>query len=346
MRIHEIIKQKRLELKMTQEQVAERLGVSAPAVNKWERAISYPDITLLPPLARLLGVDLNTLLSFQEELTKEEVDQFVGELYAIIPEQGFDAVYEMGMKKLSEYPTCDYLWYMTALTLQGAVMMFVPSEYESYSEKFEKIYEKLMDSKNPEIAETSKQMLISKYMSRKDYEAAEALLASIPQKHVNVNQLRANLYKEQGKLEEAGKLYEGKLMTAAQDMEMAMLELMEIAIEEGRIDDAEYILKKAQDLVDVAEQWGYGKYSNEWQLAYLQKDVPRCMETFEGMMREVEQQWELPDTPLYRYTKRREEGSPFWEQMKKSLVQWVKEDAEAGFLRESPEFMEMLERYE
>ena len=346
MRIHEIITQKRLELKMTQEQVAERLGVSAPAVNKWERAISYPDITLLPPLARLLGVDLNTLLSFQEELTKEEVDQFVGELYAIIPEQGFDAVYEMGMKKLSEYPTCDYLWYMTALTLEGAVMMFVPSGYESYSEKFEKIYEKLMDSKNPEIAETSKQMLISKYMSRKDYEAAEALLASIPQKHVNVNQLRANLYKEQGKLEEAGKLYEGKLMTAAQDMEMAMLGLMEIAIEEGRIDDAEYILKKAQDLVDVAEQWGYGKYLHEWELAYRQKDVSRCMEAFEGMMREVEQQWELPDSPLYRYTKRREEGPPFWEQMKKSLVQWIREDAEAGFLRESPEFMEMLERYE
>lgn len=346
MRIHEIIKQKRLELKMTQEQVAERLGVSAPAVNKWERGISYPDITLLPPLARLLGVDLNTLLSFQEELTKEEVDQFVGELYDMIPNQGFEAGYEMGMKKLSEYPTCDYLWYMTALTLQGAVMMFVPAEYESYAEKFEKIYEKLTDSKNPEIAETSKQMLISQYMARKDYEAAEALLNSIPQKHVNVNQLRANLYKEQGKLEEAGKLYEGKVLTAAQDLEMAMLGLIEIAVEEGRAEDAEYILKKAQTLVDVAEQWGYGKYLHEWELAYRKKDIPRCMNAFEGMMREVEQEWRLPDSPLYRYTKRKEEGPPFWEQMKKSLVQWVREDAEAEFLRESPEFMEMLAKYE
>ena len=50
---------------LTQEQLAQRLGVSAPAVNKWERNNSYPDITLLPPLARLLEVDLNTLLSFQ-----------------------------------------------------------------------------------------------------------------------------------------------------------------------------------------------------------------------------------------------------------------------------------------
>ena len=346
MRIHEIIREKRLEQKMTQEQLAERLGVSAPAVNKWEKAASYPDITILPTLARLLGVDLNTLLSFKEELTKEEVDQFIGELYQIIPEKGFQAVYEMGMEKLAEYPTCDYLWYMTALTLQGAVMMFVPEEYESYNEKFEKIYEKLTDSKDVEIAEISKQMLFSKYMSNKDYEAAETLLNSIPKKHVNVNQLRANLYKEQGKLEEAGELYEGKLLTAAQDMEMAMMGLMDIAVEEGRIEDAEYILKKAQALVDIAEQWEYGKYSNEWDLAYLTKDIPRCMKTFEGMMREVEKMGELPKSPLYRYSKRKSEDSSFWEQMKKSLVQWVREDAEAGFLRESPEFMDMLKKYE
>lgn len=49
MKINEIIRLRRLELGLTQEQLAQRLGVSAPAVNKWERAGSYPDITLLPP---------------------------------------------------------------------------------------------------------------------------------------------------------------------------------------------------------------------------------------------------------------------------------------------------------
>lgn len=36
MPISEVIRRKRKELEMTQEQVAQRLGVSAPAVNKWE----------------------------------------------------------------------------------------------------------------------------------------------------------------------------------------------------------------------------------------------------------------------------------------------------------------------
>lgn len=67
MKINEIIKLKRKELNLTQEQVAEYLGVTTPAVNKWEKGNSYPDITLLTPLARLLRVDLNTLLSFNDE---------------------------------------------------------------------------------------------------------------------------------------------------------------------------------------------------------------------------------------------------------------------------------------
>lgn len=37
MKIQEIIRQKRLEKGLTQEQLAERLGVTAPAVNKWEK---------------------------------------------------------------------------------------------------------------------------------------------------------------------------------------------------------------------------------------------------------------------------------------------------------------------
>lgn len=40
MKIQEIIRQKRLEKGLTQEQLAERLGVTAPAVNKWEKGDS------------------------------------------------------------------------------------------------------------------------------------------------------------------------------------------------------------------------------------------------------------------------------------------------------------------
>ena len=53
--------------------MAQALGVSGPAVNKWERGACCPDLALLAPLARLLDTDLNTLLSFREELTGVEI---------------------------------------------------------------------------------------------------------------------------------------------------------------------------------------------------------------------------------------------------------------------------------
>ena len=53
MKIGEIIREKRRELSLTQEQLADPLGVSAPAVHKWEKGTTYPDITTLPALARV-----------------------------------------------------------------------------------------------------------------------------------------------------------------------------------------------------------------------------------------------------------------------------------------------------
>jgi transcriptional regulator with XRE-family HTH domain len=48
---------------MTQEELAEKMGVSSQAVSKWENDVSCPDIQLLPRLARLLGVTVDELLS-------------------------------------------------------------------------------------------------------------------------------------------------------------------------------------------------------------------------------------------------------------------------------------------
>ncbi len=43
---------------LTQKELADRLGVTDKAVSKWERGKSYPDITLFPKLAEILGVSI------------------------------------------------------------------------------------------------------------------------------------------------------------------------------------------------------------------------------------------------------------------------------------------------
>lgn len=52
----------RKRLGMTQEQLAQRVGVSAQAVSKWENNLSCPDITILPELASIFGISVDELL--------------------------------------------------------------------------------------------------------------------------------------------------------------------------------------------------------------------------------------------------------------------------------------------
>lgn len=61
------IRDRRLELGLTQQQLADRLGITDKAVSKWERGVSYPDITLLRDLADALAVSVSELLAGERE---------------------------------------------------------------------------------------------------------------------------------------------------------------------------------------------------------------------------------------------------------------------------------------
>jgi transcriptional regulator with XRE-family HTH domain len=61
------IKQLRLKAGLTQEQLAEKLGIGAQSVSKWENAVAMPDITTLPLLAETFGVSIDDLFDLTTE---------------------------------------------------------------------------------------------------------------------------------------------------------------------------------------------------------------------------------------------------------------------------------------
>lgn len=70
--IHEKLKQYRLKLGFTQEEIAVHLGVSCQAVSKWERNEGYPDITMLPALANYFGITVDELIGMEELAAKTQ----------------------------------------------------------------------------------------------------------------------------------------------------------------------------------------------------------------------------------------------------------------------------------
>lgn len=77
MKIGEIIRTLRLQHKWTQEQLADRLGVSYQSVSRWENHITYPDIEYLPALARCFSVSVDALFGGEDAEKEEELNAAV-----------------------------------------------------------------------------------------------------------------------------------------------------------------------------------------------------------------------------------------------------------------------------
>ena len=75
-----MIASKRKELSMTQMELAEKMGVTDKAVSKWERDLSYPDISSLPKLAEIFGMSVDELMQVKADIKESTNNNKVSEI--------------------------------------------------------------------------------------------------------------------------------------------------------------------------------------------------------------------------------------------------------------------------
>lgn len=75
--IGETIKNMRKEKDITQEELADMLGVSCQSVSRWETGACYPDMELLPVLSEFFGVTVDKLLGIDERIEQKNVEQYL-----------------------------------------------------------------------------------------------------------------------------------------------------------------------------------------------------------------------------------------------------------------------------
>lgn len=76
LKISEVIQRKRKESNLTQEELAEKLGVSSQAISNWERG-GYPDIVLLPHIADIFGITVDELVGHDEATREADIADFM-----------------------------------------------------------------------------------------------------------------------------------------------------------------------------------------------------------------------------------------------------------------------------
>ena len=176
MQIGKTIRKYRKEKGMTQEEMANRLGVTTPAVNKWENENSYPDISLLPPIARLLEISLDTLLSFQEELTKDEIASIVIEINQKLKLETYDEVFQWAKSIIESYPNCLMLIWQLATILDANRLFTEVPNTTNYDAYILKCYNRVLESKDETLRTSAADSLFGYYLRNEQYDAAEKYL--------------------------------------------------------------------------------------------------------------------------------------------------------------------------
>lgn len=89
---------------LTQAELAEDLHLSAQAVSRWERGESYPEITLLPVLARRFRISVDALLGVKEPLTPAETQQLLENCHRLYSHERQEEAILLCRKAIEENP--------------------------------------------------------------------------------------------------------------------------------------------------------------------------------------------------------------------------------------------------
>lgn len=96
----------RREKKITQESLAEFMGVTKASVSKWETGQSVPDVMLLPGLAAYFDVTVDELIGYQSSLSKQQIQKLYQEFAADFARQPFEEVMEKTRVYVKKYYSC------------------------------------------------------------------------------------------------------------------------------------------------------------------------------------------------------------------------------------------------
>jgi len=122
---------KRKEKGITQDELANYIGVSKASVSKWETEQSYPDIVLLPRLAAFFNISIDELMGYEPQMTKQDIEKLYRRLYEDLSKKPFDEVIGECREITKKYFSCFPLLLQMGMLLINSSILAGDSEKSS-----------------------------------------------------------------------------------------------------------------------------------------------------------------------------------------------------------------------
>lgn len=343
MQIGDVIRKYRKACNMTQEEMASRLGVTPPAVNKWEKGNTYPDITMLAPIARLLNITLDELLSFQENITEEELKNYVQELEHRLKSESYEEAFQWAKKLIERYPNCKMLiWQLTVIL--DSQRLFHDVEEERYDAYILHCFERVLESEEETLRNCAADSLFGYYARKEEYETAEKYLVYFSEQNQERKRKQAFIFSKTGRLDEAYKAYEELLFSSYQTTNMVFNGMYALAIESDDLTKAHKYVEKQQELAKLFEMGKYYEASCGLELAVLEKDADAVIDIVQIMLDSVERIGDFSESELYEHMTFKKMEKDTISEMKKGLMNSFQDEEGFGFLKKNERWQELLQR--
>lgn len=340
MKLGEVIRKYRKIKNMTQEEMATRLGITAPAVNKWENDNSLPDITLLSPIARLLGISLDTLLSFQEELTPQDINTIIFKADTLLKEKPYEQAFQWAKKKLEEYPNCEQLIWQIAIIFEAQLEIQEIPDSQKYTAYFHSLYIQLLQSNNETIRSHAADALFNFYMRENQYEKAEECLDYFSKQNPERKRKQATIYSKTNQIAKAYKTYEELLFSYYGMISSTLHGIYILAISEKNMKKAHMLADKQKEFAKCFEMGQYHEVSSQLEIATIEKDADTIIATMKEMLASIEQIHSFCQSPLYEHMEFQEARTEFLDELKNNLLKCFCDEESYGFLKEDKRWQE------
>ncbi|MFH1880927.1 MAG: helix-turn-helix transcriptional regulator [Bacillota bacterium] len=106
LKISENLLRLRKDRKITQEELADFIGVTKASVSKWENGLSMPDVLLLPQLAAYFNVSLDALFGYEPQLSREQIQRIYLDFAAAFATRPFEEVLAEVRATIRKYYAC------------------------------------------------------------------------------------------------------------------------------------------------------------------------------------------------------------------------------------------------
>lgn len=153
MNIGPIIMTKRKEKKVTQQELANFIGVSKASVSKWETGQTYPDITLLPLLAAYFDITIDSLLTYDPQLDNHEIQRIYAMLKDGLNTQSSEEVLATFRSFVRRYYSCyPFILQMGMFLLNHYDLLPGENRMERYAKEAQELFIHVRtQSKDPEM---------------------------------------------------------------------------------------------------------------------------------------------------------------------------------------------------